>query len=280
MSKSARTQRRYQKAFKGQRKLTGFGFMAPQYDPHLSSGPGPSQSPLTLLQGSRKCSASVLSDPSTDCDAHSEGEVLDDAQDLGVIDECLSESRSEIELEWDPVNVDLAGDDAEVEDGEDGSEIELDLDSVNVDPAGHDAEVEDGEAQLEEVVEGPLDAQDLDVIDEGPGRSENENTRKIQLDLDAVNMDPADHDEEVEDWEAELEEVVEGPKGQIRDWESLHTDIKKHLKKHSKTLPLSQLNQFMIICNFATLQLKGLSWTQASMEIARQWHEGQGNWFA
>ena len=118
------------------------------------------------------------------------------------------------------------------------------------------------------------------VIDEGPGRSENENRREIQLDLDAVNVDPADHDEEVEDWEDELEEVVEGPKSQIQDWESLRTDIKKHLKKHSETLPLSQLNQFRIIQNFANLWLKGLSRTQASMEIARQWHEGQGNWFA
>jgi len=24
---------------------------------------------------------------------------------------------------------------------------------------------------------------------------------------------------------------------------------------------------------------KGLSWTQASIGIAHQWHEGQGNWF-
>jgi len=40
-----------------------------------------------------------------------------------------------------------------------------------------------------------------------------------------------------------------------------------------------QLNQ-LIICNFTTLQLKGLSWTQASIEIAHQWHEGQSNWFA
>jgi hypothetical protein len=35
MHKSARTQRHYQKAFRGQRKLTGFGFMDPQYGPHL-----------------------------------------------------------------------------------------------------------------------------------------------------------------------------------------------------------------------------------------------------
>ena len=80
MSKSSRTQRRYQKAFKGQRKLTSFGFMDPQYDPHLQLPIDPGPSPLTLLQGSRKRSASVLSDPSTDCDPHSEGEVLDDGQ--------------------------------------------------------------------------------------------------------------------------------------------------------------------------------------------------------
>ena len=278
MSKSARTQRRYQKAFRGQGKLTDFGFMAPQSNPHLqlSSAPGPSlvskqsdtvnlnqvdwatQSPLTVLQGSRKRSASVLSDPSTDCDLHSEGELLDsegevlDVQDLGVIDEGLNENRSE--RQWD-------------------------LDAVNVDPvADHDAEVEDWGAELEEV-EGPWDVQNLGVVDEGL-RSESENRREIQLNLDPVDVDPADHDEEVEDWEAELEEVVEGPKSHVQDWETLHTDIKKHLQKHSKTLPLSQLNQFMIICNFATLRLKGLSRTQASMEISRQWHEGQGNWFA
>lgn len=36
----------------------------------------------------------------------------------------------------------------------------------------------------------------------------------------------------------------------------------------------------MIICNFATLRLKGVSRTQAGIEIARQWHEGKGDWFA
>jgi hypothetical protein len=43
---------------------------------------------------------------------------------------------------------------------------------------------------------------------------------------------------------------------------------------------LSRLNQLLIISNFATLRIKGVSRTQASYEIARQWHEGQGNWFA
>jgi hypothetical protein len=40
-------------------------------------------------------------------------------------------------------------------------------------------------------------------------------------------------------------------------------------------VPLSQLNQLMILANFATLQLKGVSRIQASIEIVRQWHAGE-----
>ena len=89
-----------------------------------------------------------------------------------------------------------------------------------------------------------------------------------------------DYDEEVEDWEAELEEDAEGPTGHIQDWADLRADIMKQLKNESKTLPLSRLNQLMIISCFATLRLKGHSCTQSSIEVARQWHEGGGNWFA
>jgi len=78
------------------------------------------------LQDLWKHSASVLSDPSTDCDLHSEGE-FSDGPDLGVIDEGLrseDENRSEIS----------------------------DSDPVIVDPGDHDEEVEDWEAELEVVV--------------------------------------------------------------------------------------------------------------------------------
>jgi len=85
---------------------------------------------------------------------------------------------------------------------------------------------------------------------------------------------------EIEDGEDELEDGVQGPKDHIRDWADLQSDIKALLKKKSKSLPLSQINQYLIISNFATLCLKGFSRTQASLEIARQWHEGQGTWFA
>jgi hypothetical protein len=36
----------------------------------------------------------------------------------------------------------------------------------------------------------------------------------------------------------------------------------------------------MIICNFATLCLKGVSRIQAGLEITQQWHEEKGDWFA
>ena len=88
-------------------------------------------------------------------------------------------------------------------------------------------------------------------MDEGL-RSEGENRSEIS-DLDLVIVDPGDHGEEAEDCKVELEEVVEGLKSHIQDWADLHTDIKKDLKKHSKTLLLSRLNQLMIVCNFATL---------------------------
>ena len=78
-----------------------------------------------------------------------------------------------------------------------------------------------------EVLDGP-------DLDEGL-RSKDENRSEIS-DLDPVIVDPGNHDEEVEDWESELEEVVEGPKSHIQDWGDLCTNIKKDLKKHSKTL--------------------------------------------
>lgn len=87
-------------------------------------------------------------------------------------------------------------------------------------------------------------------------------------------------DDDVEVWEDELDLNVRDPNVEIKSWEELRNQIKADLKRHNKTLPLSKLNQLMILSNFATLQLKGASRIQASIEIARQWHPGQGVWFA
>jgi hypothetical protein len=56
--------------------------------------------------------------------------------------------------------------------------------------------------------------------------------------------------------------------------------IKKELQKGRQTLPLSHINQYLIIHNFATLCIKGIGWIAASKMIAQQWHEGEGLYFA
>jgi len=75
------------------------------------------------------------------------------------------------------------------------------------------------------------------------------------------------NEEDSEAWEDELDTNVQDPNVEIKSWEELRKQIKIDLKKHSKTLPLSQLNQLMILSNFTTLQLKGVTHIQASIEI-------------
>ncbi|OJA20854.1 hypothetical protein AZE42_13849, partial [Rhizopogon vesiculosus] len=87
------------------------------------------------------------------------------------------------------------------------------------------------------------------------------------------------HDAE-EAWEEELEEQEQAGVD-IRGWDELREQIKKDLVKGGRTgLPLSQVNQLLLIRNFATLRLKGMGQITASLEIAHQWHEGEGAYFA
>jgi hypothetical protein len=67
---------------------------------------------------------------------------------------------------------------------------------------------------------------------------------------------------------------------EVQWWSELQDQIKKDLRRGYKTLPLSRINQLLIIHNFVTLHLKGLNCIPASLEIARQWHEGPGAHFA
>jgi hypothetical protein len=92
-----------------------------------------------------------------------------------------------------------------------------------------------------------------------------------------------DLDKDEEEWEAELDERLAPGPAEIRDWLTLRTQIKEDLKKMAKSLPLSQINQLLILRNFATLRLKGLGRIAASKEIALQWHdklEGSSDHFA
>jgi len=70
-------------------------------------------------------------------------------------------------------------------------------------------------------------------------------------------------------------------KEEICDWHKLRERIKSDLamayKQHDS---LSQLNQFLILRNFATLRIKGIRHIAVSQEITQQWHDGTGIHFA
>ena len=70
-------------------------------------------------------------------------------------------------------------------------------------------------------------------------------------------------------------------KHDIHDWHKLQEQIKSDLAMaHKQHEPLSRINQFLILRNFATLQIKGIGCIVASQEVARQWQDGVGVHFA
>ena len=79
--------------------------------------------------------------------------------------------------------------------------------------------------------------------------------------------------EVTEEWEEELDKAIQGMTAEIRDWKTLHDQIKDELKKKHKALPLAQVNQFIILLNFTILHLKGISHINASVE---QWKDENG----
>ncbi|KAJ7715735.1 hypothetical protein B0H16DRAFT_1477153 [Mycena metata] len=105
-----------------------------------------------------------------------------------------------------------------------------------------------------------------------------------------------------EEWEAELDEQVQAGPGPsftkrscsiamcpvptdsriaILTWTEIRDLVDKKLRAAKKShTPLAQVNQLLIIRNFATLSLKGFGCIQASVEIARQWHKDKGVHFA
>src|SRR6266481_6282601 len=307
MSKSDRTRRRHQKSFKGQGKLTGYGFKAKQ------------QSLPPSANGARKRSASVLSDPSTDAEVPtcmgpglnaSMHNVVGTVWGTGHIGKHVRVAvelsgtthiepgveASTVKVTGDPVKV--TGDPGHISIAVESSgtthiepRFEASVVKVTGDPGHISIAAESSgtthieprfEASVVKVTGDPV------KVTGDPGHisiaAESSGTTHIEPGLDTGVQDAEpkleDNDEEVEDWEAELEEHAEGLIGHIQDWADLHADVMKQLNNESKILPLSKLNQLMIISCFATLQLKGYSCTQSSIEVAQQWHEGGGNWFS
>lgn len=109
------------------------------------------------------------------------------------------------------------------------------------------------------------------------GDDDTEEIQQIEKEIEAmVDLGEADG----EAWEDEIDENTMNPQMELCPWDVLRAKIKDEVKKKQKILSISHLNQLMILANFATLRLKGLSRMAASAEIAHQWHEGNGIWFA
>ena len=108
--------------------------------------------------------------------------------------------------------------------------------------------------------------------------SEDDLEGNLEVDLEQ-NEEEESSDTDREAWEDELKLGIQGAKADIKDWATLWKQVKDNLKKNGKKMSISEINQLMIISNFAMLHLKGSSCIQASEEIAKQWHEGTGKWF-
>ncbi|KAI6016545.1 hypothetical protein EDC04DRAFT_2903126 [Pisolithus marmoratus] len=81
--------------------------------------------------------------------------------------------------------------------------------------------------------------------------------------------------------EADLVEHDPGLIQSIEDaWEDELVEQEHDGVEGAKTLPLSHINQLLLIHNFATLRLQGIGQIKASLEIAHQWDEGEGVYFA
>lgn len=71
------------------------------------------------------------------------------------------------------------------------------------------------------------------------------------------------------------------PKVDVRSWTDLREQLKDDIANaYKKSARLTTINQLLLLRNFATLRIKGLGRIAASQEIARQWHEGEGAYFA
>ena len=96
-----------------------------------------------------------------------------------------------------------------------------------------------------------------------------------------------DSDKDDRDTEFLLDTEEDGPmmtekdESEIRGWQELREQVKEDLRRaKNRNATLTQINQLIVLRNFATLRLKGLKRIVASEQIAEQWHEGRGIYFA
>jgi len=100
-------------------------------------------------------------------------------------------------------------------------------------------------------------------------------------DNEAAGMNSDDEEEDMrkflDDDKDELARAVD----EVHGWSELRENIKTdHKTAHKENETPTKINQFLILRNFAMLRTKGLGRMAASQQIALQWHEGKGTYFA
>jgi len=166
----------------------------------------------------------------------------------------------------------------------DADDIPIRIESVTPPPLLFDDEMQSASPSQVWIRQESVTPPPLHFDDELPSTACLSGKRKEREGEPADNQGEGDLEEDSdEEWEAELDDSFNPGTTEIRDWSTLRAQIKEDLRKKAKSLPLSQINQLLILRNFATLCLKGLGRIAASKEIARQWHdklEGSLDYFA
>ncbi|KAL1673126.1 hypothetical protein EV122DRAFT_255366 [Schizophyllum commune] len=111
--------------------------------------------------------------------------------------------------------------------------------------------------------------------------------KRLRSDVDAAASEevpqPSQSDAEEEEMDTYLE--ITGcelrPQSEIRDWAVLRKQIEQDLARAKRDdLKMAQINQLLLLRNFATLRLKGYGRIAASQHMAVEWHQGEGVHFA
>jgi hypothetical protein len=134
---------------------------------------------------------------------------------------------------------------------------------------------------FEEIVDAPSP---VEVEDSGSDAEGGNDAASLSDQLDSPQDDEANgSEEEEEDVDMLLDAAGSEPKAkeEVRGWNELREQIKDDiLKAYRENKTRTRANQLTILRNFATLRIKGLGRIDASKDVARQWHEGEGVHFA
>jgi hypothetical protein len=134
---------------------------------------------------------------------------------------------------------------------------------------------------FEEIVDVPSP---VEVEDSGSDTEGGDNAVSLSDQLNSPQDDEANgSEEEEEDVDMLLDAAGSEPKAkeEVHRWKELREQIKDDiLKAYRENKMHTQANQLTILRNFATLRIKGLGRINASKDVARQWHKGEGVHFA